>query len=147
MSTVKYLLLSQTYRCLILLKTPNYIHLPLKSKGDLNICNERLYVDVIGASRKKSMWTWNKVELLKNKLGFDEAFNYKEESDLEAPLPGNSSFYFTICESVVCYMLIFCLWLTLTGEDSGTSSRLCFLYAINPINIWCYMCKRGGYMI
>ncbi|PWA53483.1 zinc finger CCCH domain-containing protein 13 [Artemisia annua] len=26
------------------------------------------------------------VELLKNKLGFDEAFNYKEESDLEAAL-------------------------------------------------------------
>ncbi|KAH7545876.1 hypothetical protein FEM48_Zijuj01G0140000 [Ziziphus jujuba var. spinosa] len=27
-----------------------------------------------------------KVELLKNKLGFDEAFNYKEEKDLEAAL-------------------------------------------------------------
>ncbi|PWA50634.1 zinc finger CCCH domain-containing protein 13 [Artemisia annua] len=27
-----------------------------------------------------------KVELLNNKLGFDEAFNYKEESDLEGAL-------------------------------------------------------------
>jgi len=28
----------------------------------------------------------NQVDLLKNKLGFDEAFNYKEESDLNATL-------------------------------------------------------------
>lgn len=27
-----------------------------------------------------------KVDLLKNKLGFDEAFNYKEETDLDAAL-------------------------------------------------------------
>ena len=27
-----------------------------------------------------------KVKLLKNKLGFDEAFNYKEEPDLDAAL-------------------------------------------------------------
>lgn len=27
-----------------------------------------------------------KVDLLKNKLGFDDAFNYKEESDLDAAL-------------------------------------------------------------
>ncbi|XP_076882697.1 2-alkenal reductase (NADP(+)-dependent)-like isoform X2 [Bidens hawaiensis] len=33
-----------------------------------------------------SAGTSQKVELLKNKLGFDEAFNYKEESDLEAAL-------------------------------------------------------------
>lgn len=28
----------------------------------------------------------NQVDLLKNKLGFDEAFNYKEESDLNIAL-------------------------------------------------------------
>jgi NADPH-dependent curcumin reductase CurA len=28
----------------------------------------------------------NKVDLLKNKFGFDEAFNYKEEHDLDAAL-------------------------------------------------------------
>jgi len=28
----------------------------------------------------------NQVDLLKNKLGFDEAFNYKEEPDLDAAL-------------------------------------------------------------
>jgi len=28
----------------------------------------------------------NQVDLLKNKLGFDEAFNYKEEPDLNAAL-------------------------------------------------------------
>lgn len=28
----------------------------------------------------------NKVDFLKNKLGFDNAFNYKEEEDLDAPL-------------------------------------------------------------
>ncbi|MFS7936633.1 putative oxidoreductase [Helianthus anomalus] len=33
-----------------------------------------------------SAGTSHKVQLLKNKLGFDEAFNYKEESDLEAAL-------------------------------------------------------------
>lgn len=29
---------------------------------------------------------WLKVDLLKNKFGFDEAFNYKEEEDLSAAL-------------------------------------------------------------
>jgi NADPH-dependent curcumin reductase CurA len=28
----------------------------------------------------------NQVDLLKNKFGFDEAFNYKEEPDLDAAL-------------------------------------------------------------
>lgn len=28
----------------------------------------------------------NQVDLLKNKLGFDEAFNYKEENDLDLAL-------------------------------------------------------------
>jgi NADPH-dependent curcumin reductase CurA len=28
----------------------------------------------------------NKVDLLKNKFGFDEAFNYKEEDDLDAAI-------------------------------------------------------------
>ena len=31
-------------------------------------------------------WKKNKVELLKNKFGFDDAFNYKEEPDLNAAL-------------------------------------------------------------
>lgn len=30
-----------------------------------------------------------KVDLLKNKFGFDEAFNYKEEQDLDAALKGS----------------------------------------------------------
>ncbi|KAL0004206.1 hypothetical protein SO802_011767 [Lithocarpus litseifolius] len=33
-----------------------------------------------------SAGTNQKVDLLKNKLGFDEAFNYKEEPDLDAAL-------------------------------------------------------------
>ncbi|MFS7906941.1 putative oxidoreductase [Helianthus anomalus] len=33
-----------------------------------------------------SAGTKEKVDLLKNKFGFDEAFNYKEEQDLEAAL-------------------------------------------------------------
>jgi len=34
-----------------------------------------------------SLWhAFVKVKLLKNKLGFDEAFNYKEEPDLDAAL-------------------------------------------------------------
>ncbi|KAL7176721.1 hypothetical protein ACSBR2_030132 [Camellia fascicularis] len=33
-----------------------------------------------------SAGTKEKVDLLKNKFGFDEAFNYKEEKDLEAAL-------------------------------------------------------------
>ncbi|KAI3517833.1 hypothetical protein L1887_17053 [Cichorium endivia] len=37
--------------------------------------------DVVGSTD-----TSQKVELLKNKLGFAEAFNYKEESDLKAAL-------------------------------------------------------------
>ncbi|CAL0316936.1 unnamed protein product [Lupinus luteus] len=36
---------------------------------------------VVGSAGSKE-----KVEILKNKLGFDEAFNYKEESDLDAAL-------------------------------------------------------------
>ncbi|XLU29775.1 hypothetical protein S245_065841, partial [Arachis hypogaea] len=36
---------------------------------------------VVGSAGSKE-----KVDLLKNKLGFDEAFNYKEESDLNAAL-------------------------------------------------------------
>ncbi|KAK7272895.1 hypothetical protein RIF29_13937 [Crotalaria pallida] len=36
---------------------------------------------VVGSAGSKE-----KVEILKNKLGFDEAFNYKEESDLDATL-------------------------------------------------------------
>lgn len=31
-------------------------------------------------------WDIFQVDLLKNKLGFDEAFNYKEEADLDAAL-------------------------------------------------------------
>ncbi|GKA11673.1 NADP(+)-dependent 2-alkenal reductase [Tanacetum coccineum] len=41
-----------------------------------------------------STGTNQKVELLKNKLGFDEAFNYKEESDLEAALARILIWYF-----------------------------------------------------
>lgn len=36
---------------------------------------------VVGSAGSKE-----KVELLKNKLGFDQAFNYKEELDLDAAL-------------------------------------------------------------
>ncbi|XXG89454.1 hypothetical protein AAC387_Pa12g1440 [Persea americana] len=45
-----------------------------------------------------SAGTNQKVDLLKNKLGFDEAFNYKEEPDLDAALkrcfPGGIDIYF-----------------------------------------------------
>ncbi|KAJ9552853.1 hypothetical protein OSB04_016898 [Centaurea solstitialis] len=41
-----------------------------------------------------STGTSQKVELLKNKLGFDEALNYKEESDLEAALARVAAVFF-----------------------------------------------------
>ena len=38
---------------------------------------------------------FNQVDLLKNKFGFDEAFNYKEEHDLNAAL--KRSVFATMC--------------------------------------------------
>lgn len=43
---------------------------------------------------------WTKVELLKNKFGFDDAFNYKEEPDLNAAL--KRSAYITSMTYVRC---------------------------------------------
>lgn len=33
-----------------------------------------------------SLWSFSKVDLLKTKFGFDDAFNYKEENDLNIAL-------------------------------------------------------------
>lgn len=37
-------------------------------------------------NRNASLWSFSKVDLLKTKFGFDDAFNYKEENDLNIAL-------------------------------------------------------------
>ncbi|KAG6400119.1 hypothetical protein SASPL_141607 [Salvia splendens] len=44
------------------------------------------YVVGSAGNKEKSAFTLMKVDLLKNKFGFDEAFNYKEEQDYNAAL-------------------------------------------------------------
>ncbi|GMP78872.1 hypothetical protein CsSME_00034645 [Camellia sinensis var. sinensis] len=44
------------------------------------------FAKLLGCYVVGSAGTKEKVDLLKNKFGFDEAFNYKEEKDLEAAL-------------------------------------------------------------
>ncbi|KAM1084729.1 hypothetical protein ACFX15_022433 [Malus domestica] len=44
------------------------------------------FAKLMGCYVVGSVGSKEKVDLLKNKLGFDEAFNYKEEPDLEAAL-------------------------------------------------------------
>ncbi|RVW14016.1 2-alkenal reductase (NADP(+)-dependent) [Vitis vinifera] len=46
------------------------------------------FAKLLGCYVVGSAGTKEKVDLLKNKFGFDEAFNYKEEQDLEACLKG-----------------------------------------------------------
>ncbi|KAI8005179.1 2-alkenal reductase (NADP(+)-dependent) [Camellia lanceoleosa] len=56
------------------------------------------FAELLGCYVVGSAGTKEKVDLLKNKFGFDEAFNYKEEDDLEAALkryfPNGIDIYF-----------------------------------------------------
>ncbi|CAL5414204.1 unnamed protein product [Camellia sinensis] len=52
------------------------------------------FAKLLGCYVVGSAGTKEKVDLLKNKFGFDEAFNYKEEKDLEAALKSGIDIYF-----------------------------------------------------
>ncbi|KAF5942273.1 hypothetical protein HYC85_019915 [Camellia sinensis] len=52
------------------------------------------FAKLLGCYVVGSAGTKEKVDLLKNKFGFDEAFNYKEEKDLEAALKSGIDVYF-----------------------------------------------------
>ncbi|KAL7176720.1 hypothetical protein ACSBR2_030131 [Camellia fascicularis] len=52
------------------------------------------FAKLLGCYVVGSVGTKEKVDLLKNKFGFDEAFNYKEEKDLEVALKRLASHYF-----------------------------------------------------
>ena len=53
-----------------------------RSAGDIETCTHLLIMKF----QHLSCFYLNKVDILKSKFGFDEAFNYKEEPDLDAAL-------------------------------------------------------------
>ncbi|KAJ9558680.1 hypothetical protein OSB04_013294 [Centaurea solstitialis] len=93
-----------------------------------------------------SAGTKEKVELLKNKFGFDEAFNYKEEQDLDAALkryfPDGIDIYF---ENVGGKMLeVVLLNMRLNGRISvcGMISQYNLEQSEGVRNLFCLVSKR-----
>lgn len=54
------------------------------------------------------LFSFFKVDLLKNKFGFDEAFNYKEEKDLAAALKRSAFFFELFSVKVISTVLKHC---------------------------------------
>jgi len=65
----------------------------------------------------------NQVDLLKKKLGFDEAFNYKEEPDLNAALKRLvcNTVLIQKCEFILCISTKKMLRVTVSDNTSNTS--------------------------
>ncbi|XVF37479.1 hypothetical protein REPUB_Repub20aG0011700 [Reevesia pubescens] len=65
------------------------------------------FVKLLGCYVVGSAGSKEKVELLKNKFGFDAAFNYKEESDLDAALKRSQDAIFIQISHIVPLMYFF----------------------------------------
>ncbi|XP_023738469.1 2-alkenal reductase (NADP(+)-dependent) [Lactuca sativa] len=93
-----------------------------------------------------SAGTKEKIELLKNKFGFDEAFNYKEEKDLDATLqryfPNGIDIYFDNVGGKMLEAAIFNMNLNGRIACSGMVSQYSLEQGDGVRNLLCLVTKR-----